>query len=306
MARNDRNSPSSLSLNSLKNSSIKLLSNTDIQIAHIGRLLSTTSKLDTTLLTLSYTLHLFHSVLTRATTARLEAAATALISRLLFLNPPPSTTNASLKANILPLSLLLRLTSSTHALVTKVDDVRTFFRLWGLLGIWSAAASTYRSPPSDGALKALSWAQIGCGAGYQFLENGAYLASNRIVAFAPEKIGRWYTWSSRFWMAHVMLDFLRLARLRNLRNSRRDQESVGVSKGLEGVSEKERGDLAVEHVKEEAKWWRQACTSAAYAPMTVHYSFGGEGWWSLSEGQIAILGLFAGGMGLRDAWADTA
>ncbi len=127
-------------------------------------------------------------------------------------------------------------------------------RLWGLLGIWSWGAATWRDPPRDRALKALAWTQVVANALYQYLENGAYLGSHGVFAFSTAKQNRWYAWSSRFWMAHVVLDFARLARVRQLRH--RSGESVG------GEGEEKEGK--VERVKEEAKWRRRFGPSKAF------------------------------------------
>ena len=92
-------------------------------------------------------------------------------------------------------------------------------------------------------------------------------------------------------MMHVALDFVRLARVRVLRRR---------AGKVSGGEEKE-GKL--EAVKEEAKWWRQAYVNAANAPLTVHWSLA-EGF--LSEVHVSVLSLIAGGLGLKNAWEESA
>ena len=126
---------------------------------------------------------------------------------------------------------------------------------------------------------------------YQYLENGAYLASKGIFAFGETKVNRWYIWSARFWMAHVVLEFGRLARVRMLR---RRQGKIS------GGEEKENKVVAA---KEEVVWWRDAYVNAAWMPLTVHYSVEGG---YVGEASIAALGLVAGLFGIREAWRETA
>ena len=149
----------------------------------------------------------------------------------------------------------------------------------------------WKEPPKDGLLKGIAWGQITACAIYQYLENGAYLASHNVVSMPAAKISQRYMWSCRFWMAHVALDFARLARMRILR--RREGKVTG-GEGKEDT---------IEAAKEEAKWWRQTLVNAAYAPLTVHWSVQ-EG--VLSEGYVSLLSLVAGVVGLKAAWEESA
>ena len=134
------------------------------------RLFSRTSTLDKTLLTVSYTLHLLHSVL--AKTPRLSVS---------------------------------RLTTSLTPLTAIFDDFRVFLRLWGLLGIYSWGVSTYLTPPGDGIVRAITWGQVVTCALFQSLENGAYLAGKGVLGWKKERIARAWVWSGRAWCAYVAL-----------------------------------------------------------------------------------------------------
>ncbi|MCJ1354713.1 MAG: hypothetical protein MMC33_004702 [Icmadophila ericetorum] len=278
----------------LQCSFIQTLSKTDSHIAHVNRMLSTTANVDTTLMTLSYTLRLLSSQLSLLNSVRLRHAAQSLAKKLAITAPDALLPGEAIIATISnsPTSRLVRAEGSSKALSVLIDDVRIFMRLWGLLGIWSWASGTYKSPPTDVPLKVIAWSQISACAAYQYLENRAYLASKGVLSAAPSsKIGKWYMWSCRFWMMHVALDFVRLARVRVLRRR---------AGKVSGGEEKE-GKL--EAVKEEAKWWRQAYVNAANAPLTVHWSLA-EGF--LSEVHVSVLSLIAGGLGLKNAWEESA
>ena len=102
-------------------------------------------------------------------------------------------------------------------------------------------------------------------------------------------MNKWYVWSARFWMMYVALEGGRL----------------GVDMWMSDKGEEEQGRVLKREDEKEAdeKWWRDAFTNAAYAPMTVHYSLEGG---CLGEGQVGLLGLVAGVVGIRDAWRRTA
>ena len=51
------------------------------------------------------------------------------------------------------------------------------------------------------------------------------------------------------------------------------------------------------------RWWREAIANLAYFPLTVHWSFEERG--LLGDRAVAVLGMVAGGVGLRRAWRET-
>ncbi|MCJ1433288.1 hypothetical protein MMC27_002647 [Xylographa pallens] len=276
------------------------VSRTDSHISRVNRLISTTSTLDTTLLTVTYTLHLLHALLKRITTLRLSIAAKSLhnlLVQLPYVLPPASTFFATLTPS--PASRLFRLTTSTAALAALIDDVRIFLRLGGLLSIYTWGASVYRSPPQDRVLRSITWGQVGACALFQYLENGAYLGSKGVFAFGNEKVNKWYVWSSRFWMAHVVLEFGRLARQWSLNREGIASKDLGSEKQGEEI---DHGQILARREEEDREWWKQVYVNAAWFPVTVHY---GSESGLVGEAQLALLGLVAGVLGIRDAWKAT-
>ncbi|KAI9810528.1 MAG: hypothetical protein M1827_006201 [Pycnora praestabilis] len=265
------------------------LSKADGQIAHLNRILSTPSGTDTTLLVLNYTLLLLSTQLRTLSTLRLRRAAHALATKASDSLLPGETFVATIATA--PSSKLLRTSASFKALSDLIGDFRIFVRLWGLLGIWQWAASVVREPPSDGVLRGLAYAQLVVNTFYQGLENAAYLASKGVVGLSPQRENRYWLWSSRFWMMHVVLDLGRLYRVKQLRDSR--GESV--------TEEEKEGKVLRRRV--EGTWWRELGVNVAYAPLTLHWSLEdgvcGDGW-------VGALGAVAGVLGFRELWRETA
>lgn len=219
-----------------------------------------------------------------------QFSATPLSSAALAI--PPSLTTSTAKT-------LTRLTTSTTALAAVIDDVRIFLRLGSLLSIYSWGASVYRSPPNDWMLQCIAWAQVCAYALFQYLENGAYLGSKGVIEFGPRKVRKWYVWSSRFWMAHVILEFGRLGREWALERVKVTPKLEPPEKLNEGVEERQSTNRKL---TERQGWWKEAYVNAAWLPVTVHYGI--ESGFA-GEAQIAVLSLIAGLPGLRDAWRAT-
>lgn len=174
---------------------------------------------------------------------------------------------------------------------------------------------------------------------FQALENGAYLAQRGVLGWDNKATARAWAWSSRAWMAHVALELARLgyewqhmrgrdwarARRKSMRveeaygranlekadvEGEETRKSLGEEKGeLELREEKGELELREEKVEEEmaaekwAKWQRELGVSAAYAPMTVHYSLE-QG--PLGEGSLGALGVVVGWLSIGRAWRDSA
>jgi len=144
-----------------------------------------------------------------------------------------------------------------------------------------------------------------------------------LVGNGTNRIQRWYVWSARFWMVHVSMEFVRLARSLQLRNREIQNEAkakLDISKesaGGAGESEDARrvesgvalgnvGDdkaLVSKREAEAQEWWKKVYVNSAYLPLTVHY--GTEGG-VFAEASSAVLNLVPGLFAFRDAWRATA
>jgi hypothetical protein len=257
------------------------ISKTDATLSHLSRILSTPSGTDTFLLAICYTSLLTSSLLSSLSLHRIHAAARRLISQAISL--PPNTT-VIIDTSALPTSRLLITATRLKALSDLISDFRIFVRLWGLLSIYKWGKRVYNEPPADALVRRIEYTQVASNIAYQYLENGAYLASKSVLGWSKEKQTRAWVWSSRFWMLHVGLDFVKLWREAKLRSLK--------GKGKEGVE-------GLEESKWKAKWRREMVVNVAWAPLTLH--------WSLEEGLVGdfwvgLLGSVAGLAGFRELW----
>ncbi|RDL39448.1 uncharacterized protein BP5553_03788 [Venustampulla echinocandica] len=269
------------------------LSKTDRVINHLSALLSSPSGTDRLLCTLGYTSLLTSTVATSISQRQLHTRARSIIEKAFAL---PANTTVIINASELkiPGSRLLVAGKRLKALNGLISDFRIFVRLWGLVGLWGWGKSVLlrihkernKGSPmekddesSDRVGTGIEAAQVLVNILYQFLENGAYLSSKGVLGWNTEKQNWAWIWSSRFWMTHVGLDFIRLAR-----------------------EWSKKGKDAEEQEKLIWKWRREMVVNAAYAPLTLH--------WSLEKGLVGdfwvgVFGSIAGLGGLREAWRVT-
>lgn len=221
--------------------------------------MSTSTGTDRVLMTISYSL--------TALTTHLDR-----ISQRRVLEQAVNTRKAISFSKYLPfaqrndVSRLLSVSTRLKALAALISDVRIFMRLWGLFGIYEWLVSTLRDPPKDMTLRKIAYLQIVVNIFYQILENLAYLGQHKVLPVGKKRQNTYWLWSSRFWMAHVVLEFWRLKRDRDLSLKRREEEeSKGAAEGPKWY------DVA-SVMKSEGKksvWLRQLWSNIAYAPLTV-------------------------------------
>jgi len=290
------------------------LRTSDRTLLRLAKLLSSPSSTDTLLCTTSYTLTLLHTLLSRLLQRRLASIASEIASKADGILLPGETLIASLPA---PTStkLIAHVIGSSKALAGTIADYRIFVRLWGLIGLYTWARSTYLSPlpphapTKEKSLRGLTWCAIVSCVGFQVLENGAYLSSKGVLTAASwtgetgkARENTWWLWSSRFWAAYVGVELTRLA----VEWYYHEPVATATSH-LAGDGEKEdKLRRAEERTKQESEnwtWWKDLASNAAYAPMTVHWSLP-KG--LLSDWGVGACGIVAGGANLVGAWRRTA
>lgn len=126
------------------------------------------------------------------------------------------------------------------------------------------------------------WAQILANVAFQYIENGAYLASKGVLGWDQKKQNKAWAWSSRFWAAHVGLEFWRLAY--ELRNAKQE--------GSEG-----------EQREVKAAWKRSLISNIAWAPLTLHWSVETG---LISDLSVGLFGSLAGMVAFKQVWKSTA
>ena len=115
------------------------------------------------------------------------------------------------------------------------------------------------------------------------LENAAYLASHSIIPMTKRTETDLWLLSSRFWMAHVVLELIRLYREQQI--SRKGKDAA--EKGYSGTWDR--------------KWWGELIMNLAYAPQTLH--------WSIEKGvfrdiAVAYFGIVAALTSIYLAWRN--
>ena len=115
------------------------------------------------------------------------------------------------------------------------------------------------------------------------------------MGWSSETQNKAWLWSSRFWMAHVGLDFIRLYHEWVMRKQRSSEEVK--TDVLNGDVIADRG-----YAEWRAKWTKEMVVNLAYAPLTLH--------WSLEKGLVGdfwvgLLGSVAGAAGFTALWKNT-
>ncbi|KAI9050652.1 hypothetical protein LZ554_005809 [Drepanopeziza brunnea f. sp. 'monogermtubi'] len=257
----------------------------DEKIARISKILSTSSGVDATLTLVGYGLFLVGSQV-----SKLESLALPALSR----RNTSSSSRQKAHANAPLLLKLAAVASGAKSLAAMCSDVRTFTRLWGLLGVYAVARRQYLEPASDPLTRAVTCTQTLSLGLYYFYENAYYLAGKGVLqGWTPGDIGRWARVSMKLFLAYVAMEYVRLYRARQLRLARKQRAMV------RGVSDAERREFAAE----EAAWTKTALMNVAYTPLCLHW-VSEKG--MLSDGVVGALMSYVGWIKVKGAWAATA
>ncbi|KAI0127478.1 hypothetical protein BJ170DRAFT_683319 [Xylariales sp. AK1849] len=289
-------------------------SNIDAFLAHLQRALSTPSGVDTVLLFLCYTSRLSSAALEILTRPAIQRSANKLLAIASSL--PPSTTVLFTSKAAFPspsAAVLLVLSQRLKAFGALLSDVRTFMRLWGLLGMYfwgrgivlrlrqaraaaqgSSSAEKGAAPKIDKVDLSLAVTQLVACVAFQSLENGAYLASKNVLSWQPANIGKAYRWSARFWGTFVGLKLGELF----WQNYKRSRRTVAERLGDKTVAVMER-----EEREWSSEWRKLAARNMAWFPLTIHWSSEQGIFSDLAVGALASI---PGTIAVRDLWRKTA
>ncbi|KAK2786329.1 hypothetical protein FQN53_006697 [Emmonsiellopsis sp. PD_33] len=263
---------------------IAALSKLDVTIRRLTQLISTSAGQERVLSAIQYNSQILHYILS-------SNAARSVSSGLRLTKPsglPLPSQSTPAKPRLLALS-------------SVISETRTVLRLFGLVKLWSWGSATAKAPPRDPILRAIAYSQVFVNVVYQLLENIAFLSSKGIISRRIVErfgsIGKWYIWSTRAWLAHVVLDIIRLVRERILwmRRPRKWTVEQLVNEG------EEEEQLRWSELRERLK---ALLNNMAWLPLCMHWS--AEEGIGIPDSLVGLLGATAGAWGLRDAWVDTA
>ncbi|RMY97531.1 hypothetical protein D0862_08015 [Hortaea werneckii] len=269
---------------------------TDAFLAHLHRTLSTSAGVESLITTVCFTAIFVHARLRHLLERQYERLAVAMATNASKSMLPGEILMAEIEP---PQTRLAELCASVKTVADVMQDYWIFFRLWGLVGIYNSARENYLKPPGDAPLKLLTWLHVATGATFQLLENGAYLASKGVLRGEKwtRRESRWAVWSNRFWLAQVLVDGLRLLRVRQLRY----REEFG-AKEAEEVDGKE---FKIQSEALRRKWQRDAYADAGWLPVTLHWSFEDENNSPVSDTWLGLGGMIPGVIGFWNAWEET-
>lgn len=272
----------------------------DALLARLHRCLQTRAGADVVLLFLTYFTRLTGAVLEDLARGALRHNARKLISLALTL-PPSTTVTFSNKVVASPFAALgLALSARLKAMSGVLTEVRTFGRLFGLLGLYFAAKKFIMSrlapadPEKNQDAKAertfdtlVSAAQIISLISFQATENVAYLASKKVLPFTPATQGKLAQWSVRSWAMYIGMELGRL-----LVDRQRRVSAAG-------------GKLTTKDAEWSANWKKEFTGNLAWAPLTIHWSTLPKGL-GLNELAVSLLAFYPACGAMKDLWKANA
>jgi len=270
--------------------SVKLLSNVDDIIRRLNKLLSTSSGRGTFIASIGHGSHALHYLLASSPSIAIRSRL-----RLLLLFTSPKAVVAPKPTTKPPLL----------AFASLVSETRYSLRLLDLIPLWAWASSVLKTPPQDSVLHLVALAQITSCVLYQALENIAFLASKGItgkkLVARTGGIPKWYLWSIRAWLCHVLLEFVRL--YREVIISKRKAHIAGSEEKPQHTEDETQARLVAQQQQIRA-WKKSLVNNIAWAPLCIHWSLpNGIG---IPESLTGFISLIANIWGLYDNWNATA
>ncbi|KAJ5953366.1 hypothetical protein N7454_000262 [Penicillium verhagenii] len=190
------------------------------------------------------------------------------------------------------------------ALSNLASETRYNLRLFGLLPLWVWGSQTFKSPPADPIIHALTHLQVISNVIYQLLENIAYLAGKGVISKKwIDKYGGidlWYIWSTRGWFGHIFFQFFVLWREHVLRKRRLAAKRAAAG----NIETKEIEAEEAEQLRLEIRSWKKSLVNnTIWAPLCIHWCF--EKGVGIPENLTGLVSLMAGAWGIYDSWVAT-
>jgi len=188
-------------------------------------------------------------------------------------------------------------------LASTIGSARSLWGLWGVLPIIQWLIALERAPPPTRRLHTIERTQGWSMLAFYPLQQLSFLHTNDLVPAAlPRRIiindRAVSLWSTRFWMAYVVLQLAHLREDRALLVKR--QRALEKLSSREKLQPQERAELA----RRWDAWYNELVVNLSYLPMTIHWSFekglfGNDIW-------VSVFGLAAAIVSFRSGWKATA
>lgn len=262
------------------------------------RLLSTSSGRGAFLAAVGYSAHALHFLLA---SSPLTTIRTRL--RLLLLQNGYRSQTATLQKAVVASAPTSK--PSLLALSSLISETRYTLRLLDLISLWRWGSVVAKSPPQDPVLHFIALVQVTSCVLYQATENVAYLASkgiagNSLVA-RTGGIKKWFLFSVRAWLCHILFEFVRLYREITLI---KQKAMVASSEEGSDVTEAERKARVKAQNQSVRAWKKSLVNNLAWAPLCIHWSL--QKGIGVPESLTGFISLMAGAWGLYDSWNATA
>ncbi|SCV73473.1 BQ2448_7399 [Microbotryum intermedium] len=268
-------------------------------LAHINRVIGTTSGQDKVFMLYAYSSHVIMHLL------RSKRLATK--SRLELANRMDKLRAVISDARTLSVHKLGRYGEPNAEAYPPIRPCR--YRLFGLFPIiqWAQALNDPATRPADGQLTLINKLQAWSMLFYYPLEHYYYLAGKGVFDCPPARIGTIAMWSCRFWASYVVLQVLHIRReyqllnqsRRKLVNAQRESRIAG------GSSEKNTEVDEIKRIKNKSLALKMdTLVQIGYLPLTAHWSIPGgilpDNLW------VGMFGTLAAVTGLKTLWRNTA
>jgi len=182
-------------------------------------------------------------------------------------------------------------------LASTIGSARALWGLWGILPIIQWMISLERAPPPTRRLLTIERTQGWSMLAFYPLQHLSFLRTNDLIV--PRVDDRAVSlWSTRFWMAYVVLQLAHLREDRALLVKR--QRALDKLNSREKLQPQERVELG----RRWDAWYNELAVNLSFLPMTVH--------WSLEKGLfkndiwVSLFGLAAAIGSFRSGWKATA
>jgi hypothetical protein len=199
-------------------------------------------------------------------------------------------------------SKLTKVSPALRNLYNLLEDTRVYTRLTGLVTLYAAIRETWENRQHDLVSDVLLRTSLLAVTMFQLLENIALLVQQNVIR--SHRLRQWEGWlwttSNKLWLASLLCDLTRLARVRQVGFK---EDSGAAATGGASDLDKETSSPAEGAEALRKQWWQELLVTAASFPLATNWSFA-EGESPVNEALVAGAGLAGGLIMLKDSIRD--